>query len=624
MPPALNLLPLPRQLDFAPGSYSLAPGRLILVGDGTTAHSVSIRIRAAAVRLQKALAAAGLDWELTASPAVPPQLIGVALRLSPHPLTQPQGYRLQITTAGITIEGQDEAGIFYGVCTLIQIIKNSPISAGAPPDLPCLLITDWPDFQARGVMLDISRDKVPTMETLYHLVDLLAGWKINQLQLYTEHTFAYRNHPEVWAKASPLTGQEIMALDAFCQERFVDLVPNQNSFGHMHRWFDVPRYAPLGELYGVKLENWWGGGSFSLAPGDPGSLALIRGLYDELLPHFTSRMFNVGCDETFDLGKGRSKEACERMGTGRVYLNFLNQIYEAVRSHGLTMQFWGDIIMKYPQLVPELPKDAIALEWGYEAADPPADHCEKFATAGIPYYVCPGTSSWNSLAGRTDNALRNLRTAAVNGMKYGAAGYLNTDWGDNGHWQALPVSYTGFAAGAAYSWGYPANQELDLPAALSLHAFDDRSSSLGKVLYDLGNVYQAAGVVPGNSSALFHLYQASPKRILEYKKALTPETFDRIDEAIDLAMQPYKKAKPETPDAGLLAREFRLTEWLLRYAVQRGRWIVEPSSTDPKKLSQELQELIVEYKAVWLTRNRPGGLVDSAARFEKILLETLA
>ena len=115
-----------------------------------------------------------------------------------------------------------------------------------PNGVPCLHIEDWPDFPTRGVMIDISRDKVPTMATLYALVDLLASMKINQLQLYTEHTFAYRNHPEAWAEASPMTGEEILALDAYCRARFIQLVPNQNSFGHMERWLKLPRYARSG------------------------------------------------------------------------------------------------------------------------------------------------------------------------------------------------------------------------------------------------------------------------------------------------------------------------------------------------------------------------------------------
>ena len=375
-------------------------------------------------RLQASLRErAGLSWEIAASPAGPSDDIGVTLSVVPGSVRHPQGYELTITPAGIHAVAGTAAGVFYAVCTLIQLLESSfelPVSSF---ELPALRISDWPDFPARGVMLDVSRDRVPTMATLYDLVDLLASWKVNQLQLYTEHTFAYRNHPEVWAEASPITGEEILALDAYCRERFVELVPNQNSFGHMAPWLRLPRYQPLAETTGDWIAPWGEmyHGGFSLCPADPGSLDLVRGLFDELLPHFSSRMFNVGCDETFDLGQGRSEATCRSLGRGRVYLDFLLKIHREVRARGRTMQYWGDIIIQHPELIGELPRDAVALVWGYEADHPFDAHGEKFAAAGIPFYVCPGTGSWRTLAGRTSSVLGNLRNAAENGLKHGAS-----------------------------------------------------------------------------------------------------------------------------------------------------------------------------------------------------------
>ena len=207
----------------------------------------------------------------------------------------------------------------------------------------------------------------------------------------------------------------------------------------------------------------------------------MTSLFDELLPHFTSKTFNVGCDETFDLGQGRSRAECDRLGTGRVYVDYLRKVYQAVTERDHVMQFWGDIIVQYPELISELPRDAIALEWGYEADHPFDEHGAQFAQAGLTFYVCPGTSSWNSIGGRTDNALGNLRSAAENGLKHGASGYLNTDWGDNGHWQALPISELGFAMGAAYSWAWEANREVDVPRVVSQCVFDDPSGNFGRV-----------------------------------------------------------------------------------------------------------------------------------------------
>ena len=256
-------------------------------------------------------------------------------------------------------------------------------------------------------------------------------------------------------------------------------------------------------------------GGFSLCPADPGSLDLVRGLFDELLPHFTSGMFNVGCDETWDLGQGRSAEVCRTLGRGRVYLDFLLKIHREVHARGRTMQYWGDIIIQHPELIDELPRDAIALEWGYEADHPFDAHGEKFAAAGIPFYVCPGTGSWRTLAGRTSSVLGNLRNAAENGLKHGAVGYLNTDWGDEGHWQPLPVSYLGFAYGAAVSWACDAARDLDLAPALSRYAFGDPTGTLGGVALELGNLYQETGVALFNATVFFQVLHLPAQRITE-------------------------------------------------------------------------------------------------------------
>ena len=441
----LVLLPIPRRMTVDGGICPLA-GEGLIVLDCPAPQAVLL----AAAKLQDALSQhLHATMAISASTAVPAERISVYLTLDPKGqggAAHEQGYDLRIVPEGVTIRAHEEAGMFYAICTLVQIVQQSRRA------LPCLTIADWPDFAARGVMLDISRDKIPTMETLFDLVDMLASWKINQLQLYTENTFAYRRHPLVWANASPITGQEVMALDQYCRQRYVELVPNQNSFGHMQRWLVHPQYTPLGE--GAEP-------NCTLCPTDPASLEFISGLYDELLPHFSSGLLNVGCDET-QVGEGRSKAECERRGAGRVYLDFLLGIYREVSKRGHTMQFWGDIIMKYPALIPELPKDIVALEWGYDANHPFAEHSARFAESGIPFYVCPGTSTWNALAGRTDNCLANTLNAAENGLRNGACGYLNTDWGDHGHWQVLPVSYLGYAAGAAYSWAVDSNRQLDV------------------------------------------------------------------------------------------------------------------------------------------------------------------
>ena len=225
-----------------------------------------------------------------AGSAAPDAQIGARLAISPGATAHPEGYELTVSDAGINVVGSTAAGVHYGVLTLTQIIAQRD---GALPHLRC---TDWPDFPNRGVMLDVSRNKVPSMATLYTLIERLAGWKINQIQLYTEHTFAFRRHPKAWADESPITGEEILALDAFCRERFIELVPNQNTFGHLHHWLDLPEYTHLAESP-EGADTPWGfyrPGPFSISPAVPESMDLVRDMLDELLPHFSSGQVNIG------------------------------------------------------------------------------------------------------------------------------------------------------------------------------------------------------------------------------------------------------------------------------------------------------------------------------------------
>jgi len=525
-----------------------------------------------------------------------------------------QGYILSIKPDGIAITAADPAGAFYAHKTLDQLRRQFQGTG----KLPVVLIEDWPDFPNRGVMLDVARDKVPTMETLFLMVDLFASLKYNQLQLYTEHTFAYPGHETVWKDASPMTAEEVRALDAYCRERFIELVPNQNSFGHMHRWLEHDAYKHLAETPT----------SPDLCPVNPGSIELLRSMYASLLPNFSSGQFNVGCDETFSLGKGGSKEAVQKYGKGRVYLDFLKKIYALCQEHGKTMQFWGDIILEYPELIPELPKNIIAMEWGYEANHPFAQRAGKFAASGVPFYVCPGSSSWNSLLGRTDNALENLRIAARTGLDYGAIGYLITDWGDSGHWQCAPVSFVPFAWGAALSWAYDANTGLDLAHAADVQVFQDSAGVMASAAMDLGRAHALTGCLRGNSTVyyglLIHALQGDPSK--GYLKGMSLEGIRNARARIEDALGRMESARMNRSDAEQILEEFHLNARMALFALRLGEERLKagcgtaqlPESVC-KPLADELSQIIENYQTVWLARNRAGGLSDSVGRLQSVM-----
>jgi hexosaminidase len=609
----LILLPKPRSVIAGPGAYGLAGGsKITCQGETESLFPIARRLQLALRENQD------VGWTLRAGDPGLYGSGGARITLAPDQGIPAQGYRLRISDDGIDLVAGDAAGAFYGVATLEQMLRQ------CEGTLPAGEIEDSPDFPVRGVMLDISRSKVPTMETLFGMVEMFSGWKINHLELYTEHTFAYANHREVWAQASPMTGEDILRLDAFCRERFVDLVPNQNSFGHMHHWLELPRYNDLAECPdGFELNM--GGRTramppFSLNPTDRRSVELMGELFAELLPHFSSGKFNVGCDETWDVGHGRSARAVEEKGEGRVYLDYVLEIHELVKRHRRTMHYWGDIIIQHPELVPELPKDAVVLEWGYEADHPFEEHGAEFANSGIPFFVCPGTSSWNTIAGRTSNCLGNIRNATENGLKHGASGVLNTDWGDNNHPQYLPVSFLGFAAGVALSWCHETNRDDNFIDALDLHAFRDRARVMGKLSHDLGNAHEKAGPAPHNSTILFHLLtQASDSPLPD---GVTVESLRGAGEHIEAVIGPLDSARMDREDAGIISDEYANAARMMLHACERAGAMLEGTIDEKREeLATEMRTILGEHRRLWSARNRVGGLQDSESVFEERLLE---
>jgi hypothetical protein len=460
-------------------------------------------------------------------------------------------------------------------------------------------------FAVRSYMLDISRDKVPTMGTLKQLVEILEKFNYNQLQLYTEHTFAYSKHEAVWKDASPMTADEVRELDLFCAMHGIDLVPNQNSFGHLERWLVKPEYNHLAELPHGGAPLPWGGfkkDPTTLCPTDPASLEFLAGLFDELLPNFGSRLFNIGCDETFDLlsPNGRSAVEVKEKGAGRVYLEFLKKVADLARRHGKRPMFWGDIILKHPELVSELPKDMIALDWGYEGNHPFMEEAAKFKAAGLDFYVCPGTSSWNSLSGRVENMRENLEAAERAGRQFGAKGYMVTDWGDGGHWQPLVVSLPGLILGGAFASEGQSAAKMNLEEALDAAM----GVPLGGTLLRLGTLYLRGGALRANASELFRILAGD--RGYSRHPGMTESVLAEISsiaEGCRHAASAFTSATLYGPGA-VWAEEIVHVANLVDAACNR---------RDEKRL-RFLRE---DHARVWRMRNREGGLADSLARLPR-------
>ena len=229
-------------------------------------------------------------------------------------LTEQNGedYEIEVTENNVKVMGS-EKGIFYALSTLRQLEKNGAV--------PCVYIKDNPDFAIRGYYFDIGRGRVPKIETLFRLVDKLAFYKMNHLQLYVEHSFPYTGMEEIWHDKDPITPDEIIALDSYCKKNYIELVPSFALFGHLYEILRHPKFAHLCEIEPDDKYNWvdrmW---HHTIDITNPESFELIKGMIDDVLPLFSSKKFNICCDETFDLGKGKSREYVEKVGNGKAYV----------------------------------------------------------------------------------------------------------------------------------------------------------------------------------------------------------------------------------------------------------------------------------------------------------------
>ena len=351
-------------------------------------------------------------------------------------------YEMKLSKDVIEITGKDQAGAFYGVQTLRQILKNQ--------ECDLCEIFDSPDFKDRGFYLDITRGRIPKLETLKELVDTLSYYKINMLQLYVEHTYSFKEYDGIYQKTGYISPEELRELDAYCVENFIDFVPSLSLFGHLYELLTDERYKHLCELENYKDKAiYWRERMrhHTIDPLNPESFELIKSLIDQYVPNFTSDKFNICCDETFDFGAGRNAGKDK----GRLYVDFVRKIVDYVKSKGKTPMMWGDVIIKHADLIDDIGDGIIYLSWGYSKDEKP-DAVNKVRDAGKHQYVCPGLNNWASLIELPQISVPNITKMTKYGYDAGAIGVLNTCWGDYGHPSSIYACLYGMIFGGAKSW----------------------------------------------------------------------------------------------------------------------------------------------------------------------------
>lgn len=526
-------------------------------------------------------------------------------------------YQLLITPAGTTVRAGEPTGFFYARQTLKQIDRQFPKGR------PCLEILDWPDYPVRGFYHDITRGKVPTLKTLLQLAETCAHYKLNHLELYIEHTFAFKNHPEVWQGCDPLTADEIRTLDARCAELHIDLVPSFSTFGHLYPWIH-DKFPELNELErDVSSEPFcWRDrmSHYTLDCQNPRSLELVREIIHEVRPLFRSRYFNICCDETFDLGSGKNKALADKVGKGRLYVDFLKKIIGIVKDVDAIPLFWGDIIGHHPELISEIPAEAIALDWDY---GPELKHANTrlLAEAKRQFYVCAGVScSMYSWMPEYGECRLNATRFAKLGRQFGASGMITTDWAQFGHVNTLGASLPGLVFGAAAAWNVssPELAAKIIEPAVSRTLLGDSSGALIGLLDDFVAARKATWQMvcwvyqPKSKAYPDHWFDSAsglPNGLFKHPARAHVNALAKMKglqakiEKILSRCRPLDRLLIDEVRVGLLSMVL-LEEMHLVYYYRAGK--TKRLLADPGKIAKNLHLLEKNLSSVWLKRNKPS------------------
>ncbi len=531
-------------------------------------------------------------------------------------------YDLDITGAGVKICVSCDEGLFRAVTSLQQMLLRTH------GELPCVSIKDKPALPRRGYMLDISRGKKPRMETIKMMIDYLAALKYNEFQLYMEgDCFKYAAYPKETADFDCLTPENIVELNVYCKERFIDLVPNQNSFGHMYTWLKKPDFHHLG-LFENEDEV-----PSTLNPLLPESFEFVCNLYQSLLPYFDSEYVNIGLDEAYGLGRYQIEEYCREKGKDVVFMEWLNKLNDHIRdTYGKKVMFWADMIYNYPQSYHMVPKDAIALEWGYELIQSQrmTAHCIAYRDAGVRYYVCPSVNTHGSLTSRMDVTTFNLRTCAELAVEYGAEGYLVTDWGDGGHYQQWCWSMQPIALGGQYGWNPGKQQDGESFKAEFIRAAEDFTdeyffggAKVSRLMYRMANYYllepERVHVCTMSAKQLtLPISVTKYAHLFDIKDSGDDFYFDNVTEYVRKVMADIEKVDFDDR----LKREIRLTAWLIELGSEICKVKLHPAESLDKvdELAAMIGRILPEYIEIWNYRNFEMGI----ARFRDYLIDRRA
>ncbi|OAX47151.1 beta-N-acetylhexosaminidase [Paenibacillus sp. AD87] len=320
---------------------------------------------------------------------------------------RPQGYKLEVSAGRAEVYALDAAGLFYGLQTLVQLL-------GPDGSIPAVSITDWPDTPMRAMNFDL-RQTFSKPELLTKYLAEFARYKTNAILIEYEDKFPFQSHPEFAHLQHALSRSQLEELKSNAHEHFIEIIPLQQSFGHLEYVLRHEGWRHLRETEQSTGE---------ICPSHPETFGLITTLLEEMIEaHPDSRYIHLGCDEVYSLCE------CERCKIEfgsvreRAFIAFLNRLIAFTAERGKQPIFWHDMLDKCPPgELAKLDQRSVAMIWIYNGRNIEAEvtsHANKFRALGIEVMGAPAVRSFDwaehqnypVLLNRTDNLLQWAETA---------------------------------------------------------------------------------------------------------------------------------------------------------------------------------------------------------------------
>jgi hexosaminidase len=276
----------------------------------------------------------------------------------------PEGYSLETRRDQVCVEAGTPAGAFYGVQTLLQLLRHS--SRGRV-EVAGARIADWPSFPFRGVHMFPSGADPGFASKLVDRV--IARHKLNRVVLEVENA-RWKSHPELH-NALGATPEQLAALADQSRARFVEVIPLVQSLGHAQWMFEGGHYRHLAEDPDEP---------YAYCPSNPKSYELLFDIYEEAIRLFRPRTFHIGHDEVTNKGRFPHDEVCREKGLNRIFAEDVARLTEFLKERGIRPMLWGDMLLHASEasdagnaatveaareLRSLMPKEAVIADWHY-------------------------------------------------------------------------------------------------------------------------------------------------------------------------------------------------------------------------------------------------------------------